>query len=277
MTVLRPLVSVLISNGKSLLYSLFKLSLYIIYVFFSKSIFEYPTLSIINDKLKEIVGVGESLSGEISSTDDLKKQAVATLSSYSANALRNYKGDTNEEEFLKALDKSTAISWKAIKPTNINSDWTGEVTILKDGKKFTIDGITRKDLEKITNNTFKPYVEKPIEDLLRANKIKTGSTNNKYFTTDPEAWTTSYFKTYESNPSIISNGFEHHADVENIDGKYHLVSYVKTPQTNNQFKRIEIPFVFDTEEKVSELFRSLTPSQLNAYIINDKIKQKKLK
>ena len=109
-------------------------------------------------------------------------------------------------------------------------------------------------LEKLSN----PQIT--LSDSIQV--YKTGSTNSKTLTTDPNAWKSSYFTTYEANPDLYEKGIYYHADVVKGNKGYYLANYVKLPGMT-EFKTF-YGKPYPTEQGATMDFKTATSASLTS-------------
>lgn len=222
----------------------------------------YTTLG---KKLEVITGAQDTKTLELTPTDADEREVKSMMSNY-INSVRT-PGTIGEpysaEEFTKFMNsKNSQINLIANKPVNEYEDWTGEVVVTNsEGKKMSVK-VDKDFMQKISKNTFKSYGEtaQPIEDAIQV--YKTGSTNSKTLTTDPNAWKSSYFKTYEANPDLYEKGIYYHADVVKGNKGYYLANYVKLPGMT-EFKTF-YGKPYPTEQGATMDFKTATSASLTS-------------
>ena len=133
--------------------------------------------------------------------------------------------------------------------------------------------MNHEELQQFTGLKLIDFKEKPIEDLLHLNE-KTKSTNAVYGPSSPKAWTTSYFKGNEVDPSVTTAGWGYRADaVKAPGGGYRLVNYVKAPGSDS-FVTIYGNSVAPTEDIIDTMFKTTLPKELEGlymtYLQNQK-------
>jgi len=219
----------------------------------------------LSKKLEVITGVSDTKTLELTPTDADEKEVKSMMSNY-VNSVRT-PGTIGEpysaEEFTKFMNsKNSQINLIANKPVNEYEDWTGEVVVTNsEGKKMSVK-VDKDFMQKISKNTFKSYGEtaQPIEDAIQV--YKTGSTNSKTLTTDPNAWKSSYFTPQEANPELYEKGIYYHADVVKGNKGYYLANYVKLPGMT-EFKTF-YGKPYPTEQGATMDFKTATSASLTS-------------
>jgi hypothetical protein len=227
-----------------------------------------------NEKLSKIVGVTDVKGGSLPMyTADQIKSSVAAVSSFLAVGDRNFGPGTTKESMQLALDDPTNIAWTGKKPTNATEEWTGTIKVTSKGKEYTITNVNHDELESFTNLNLTNYVEKPVQDLINANRY-TKSTNMKYAPNSTKAWTTAYWQSNEVNPEVTKAGWRYRADAVKANGGYRLVNYVKPPGAKS-YTTIYGGAVAKEEGMLDDIFKTSSPKDLeNLYMMHLQNKNK---
>ena len=220
-----------------------------------------------NEKLGKIVGTSDAVTGSLPMGDaDEVKASVSSVNAYVTGGERSFGPGTNKENIIDALNDPTGISWVGKKPTNSKEQWSGQIKVTSKGKEYTINDVNHEELQQFTGLKLIDFKEKPIEDLLHLNE-KTKSTNAVYGPSSPKAWTTSYFKGNEVDPSVTAAGWVYRADaVKAPGGGYRLVNYVKAPGSDS-FVTIYGNSVAPTEDIIDTMFKTTLPKELEGLYI----------